>query len=290
VSGLEPTGPLAAWGPGTALAAGDGPGAELPGAPGLPGPSEAPVEIAQRYRELVAELDETRLRAIGDRAARARAHRLAAARIRGRVQEVWKAIAEPLARYGYTDLDDLRAEDPEPGRAIVVLDKTGGRREPGDRRAGRAGDRRVRDTREGDLDPGAAPGLAHELCMRAMAQAAELRALSGSGGLPSLLVTALASVLVGGAVAAARVVTAVPGLGCLAAAALAVAFAVAVVSRGGYRAALRAALLGAGAAGIAVLATARAHSPDPSGVAGAVVVIALAFRFGLGLGGRRART
>ncbi len=216
----------------------------------------APTDIAQRYRDLVANLDENRLRAIGDRVARARAHRVAADRIRDRVAEVWKAIADPLARYGLTDPEDTLEAAREPD----------------------------------EVDPAAAPARAHDLCMRAMTQTAELRAVSGSGGPPPALVTALSCILTAAAVVAARIAVRIPGVGCIAAAALAVALAVALASSGGSRAVVRAGLLGAGLAGIAVLATATAHPPDPSGVVAAVVVVAVAFRFGLGIGGRRART
>jgi hypothetical protein len=224
---------------------------------GAPSPLPAdPVETAQRYRDLVAQLDGSRLRAIGDRAARARAHRVAARRIRARVDEAWGVIADPLAHYGYTDPQAMRPE-------------------------GREAD---------EVDPATAPAQAHDLCMRAVAGAAELRAVAGLGGPPPALVTGLASVLTGAAVVAARLLVSVPGLGAIAAAALAVALAVALASRGGYRAVVRGGLLGAGAAGIAVLVTARGHAHDPSGLIAAVVAVALAFRFGLGIGGRRAKT
>lgn len=186
------------------------------------------------------------------RDATARAHRAMAKELRGRVEEVWKVVSVPLSRHGLDDLDQLRAAEPSPSP----------------------------DVAEG-------PGKAHDHCLRALQVAAELR---GSGGGPSAAATLWMMVL-GGLLAFGMVlllhgfgvVGAIPSLaigGALAAA------PVEMATEGGRRDVLRAALVGVGAAGLAVLLTAgRAHT-DPAGIALAFVGVSAAIRFGLRAGSR----
>lgn len=75
-----------------------------------------PAKAAMQYRRLLGASDEARARAGRDardrrqdgRAA-ARRHRDAAQDIRARVRSVWDQVAEPLAQYGLTELDQLRS-------------------------------------------------------------------------------------------------------------------------------------------------------------------------------------
>jgi hypothetical protein len=140
-------------------------------------------------------------------------------------------------------------------------------------------------------DPLGAPARAHTLCMHAMTRAAELRALGRTRrGVPYALATVLACLLAGAAVALSRTAGTAAAVPCLGVAAGAVTFLVGTLSTGGRLQAVRAGLLGAGAAAVAVLATAPGLPRDPSGVISAGVVAIVAVRFGLGLGGgKRAR-
>lgn len=140
-------------------------------------------------------------------------------------------------------------------------------------------------------DPLGAPARAHALCMHAMTRAAELRALGRTRrGLPYALATLLACLLAGAAVTLSRTAGSAAAVPCLGVAAGVVTFLVGTLSTGGRLQAVRAGLLGAGAAAVAVLATAPGLPRDPSGVISAGVVAIVAARFGLGLGGgKRAR-
>jgi hypothetical protein len=135
------------------------------------------------------------------------------------------------------------------------------------------------------VDPAAAQNEAYQLCLQAMSQAAELRAVNRAGSSASVgLLTGAGCALVAGVVAVVRILLSAAGLPCLVAAAVACAALVTVGADGGARAAARAALMGAGTAGVAVLATLRFVPPEPVGIIGSLAAVALALRFGLGFG------
>lgn len=229
-----------------------------PDPPDQGGPAD-PRAAADAYRARLRALEELRVaaehaaaEARARRDATARAHRAMAKELRGRVEEVWKVVSVPLSRHGLDDLDQLRPAGPPPPP----------------------------DVAEG-------PREAHDHCLRALQVAAELR---GSGGGASTAatawMTALGGLLAFGVILLLHgydVVAAIPSLaigGALAAA------PVEMATDGGRRDVLRAALVGVGTAGLAVLLTAgRAHA-DPAGIALAFVAIAAALRFGLRVGSR----
>ncbi len=274
------------------------------------------IAIAQ-YRALLAELDQARTK-VADRvlagrerrAALARTHRESADAIRSRVDEVWRTVAEPLAHHGISDLDQLRpapvTEFDHDDVAAVAL------RKPTDRSAVRATHRRgagsgrgrstgtalERTARSGrpavgaddpvEFDPAAAPARAHELCLTAMGHAAELRAITRAGPTTSAaMIIGLACLLVAGTVTALRVFLGVEALASLAGGALVAGVCVVVLTDASRIEVARAALLGAGTAGAAVLATARVAPLNPPGLIASLVAVVLAVRFGLGIGAPR---
>jgi hypothetical protein len=279
----------------------------------LPDPSAlGPRAAAARYRALLAESDRARVKIFERLQARqegdlalARRHRDAAEDIRSRVEGVWRQVAEPLAQHGLSDLDQLRpaAAGGEPAAAAVGPPVPGGRpvARRGTRSAARSG--RGRGRRAGapggagaesgrtgpvvasTVDPATAPAEAYQLCLNAMSQAAELRAVNRAGSSASVgLLTGAGCALVAGVVAVVRIFLSAAGLPCLVAAAVACAALVTVGADGGARAAARAALMGAGTAGVAVLVTLRFVPPEPVGIIGSLAAVALALRFGLGFG------
>jgi hypothetical protein len=294
--------------------------------PDLTDPARSdPRVAAARYRALLAVSDEARAKFAERRLARqegdlalARRHREAAEEIRSRIENVWRQVAEPLAQHGLNDLDQLRlAPDGsgEPGAGTAGAAGAAALTDPARRgrpvaRAGRAARRGARTgartaspavhgspgwTGEGDragpvagltVDPATAPAEAYRLCLEAMSQAAELRAVSRPGSAASAgLLTGAGCALVAGLVAVARIFLDAAALPCLAAGAVACAALVAVgVEGAGARAVSRAALMGAGTAGAAVIATLRFVPPEPAGVVASLASLALALRFGLGFG------
>ncbi|CAO5150642.1 conserved membrane hypothetical protein [Frankia sp. AiPs1] len=142
VAGTEARDPARMWSiAGSWPSAGSPP--ELPSDPAAPGPSpvsgqvpgldvrpqtpaepdaEDPLRAALRYRDLLGASDVARARAGRDAhhrrqgsRAQARRSRAAAADIRSRVEGVWAQVAEPLAQYGLTDLDQLRPTESAAG-------------------------------------------------------------------------------------------------------------------------------------------------------------------------------
>ncbi len=305
-----------------------------------------PLKAAMQYRRLLGTSDAARARADRDAyqrrqgsRAQARRHREAAADIRARVEGVWAQVAEPLAQYGLTDLDQLKpaAAESAAGAAVALTKKStsrGGADAPAQRRPGRplaragrdlrggpdddhaaAARQRHRQAREGGLarggglaregrsgregrgggqpaaaapvDPRTAPRQAYDLCLDAMSKAAELRAVAKASGSASAgLMTALACLLSLVVVGVLRVFTQAAGTPCIVGAAVLAAALVAVAAgtEGGGRAVLRAGILGAGAAALAVVATFRLAPMAPVDVAAALLALAAAARFGLGLG------
>ncbi|AEH09594.1 MULTISPECIES: hypothetical protein [Protofrankia] len=138
------------------------------------------------------------------------------------------------------------------------------------------------------FEPSEAPGRAHELCLIAMGHAAELRAVTRSGSSASAaIVIGLGCLLVAGGVTVLRVLFGVAALPSLTGAAVLTAVGVAVATDVARVEVARAALLGAGTAGAAVLATIRVASLDPTDVIASLVALVLALRFGLGVGAPR---
>ncbi len=138
------------------------------------------------------------------------------------------------------------------------------------------------------FEPSKAPRRAHELCMTAMGHAAELRAVTRSGSSASAaVVIGLGCLLVAAGVTVLRALAGVEALPALTGAAVVTAFCVAVATDAARVEVARAALLGAGTAGAAVLATARMVSLDPTDVIASLVALVLALRFGLGVGAPR---
>lgn len=125
--------------------------------PGLGLGPDDPLRAAMQYRRLLGASDAARARADRDAyqrrqggRAQARRHREAAADIRARVESVWAQVAEPLAQYGLTDLDQLRPAAAEP--AVALTKKAAPRRgadAPAQRRAGRPLASSGRDLRGG---------------------------------------------------------------------------------------------------------------------------------------------
>ncbi|MCK9875987.1 hypothetical protein MXD59_09395 [Frankia sp. Ag45/Mut15] len=182
-----PTGPPAAAGPiaaastaSTAVGVPMPAGTPMPTGTPAPGPgaeaeAEDPWRAATRYRDLLGTSDVTRARAGRDAhhrrqgsRAQAQRHRAAARDIRARVDGVWGQVAEPLAQYGLTDLDQLRPADPgaaavEPagqvrltkGGASTPGGGSGGRRRAGRplARAGHGPAVGVQRTRGGQVGP-----------------------------------------------------------------------------------------------------------------------------------------
>ncbi|KQC39328.1 hypothetical protein UK82_06535 [Frankia sp. ACN1ag] len=307
-----------------------GPAGGPAGADPDPGPDD-PLKAAMQYRRLLGASDAARARADRDAyqrrqggRAQARRHREAAADIRARVESVWAQVAEPLAQYGLTELDQLRPAAAEPAAAVALTKKSAPRRgadAPAQRRPGRPLASSGRDLRGGSdaghaagrqggsgragrsgrgelgvvgqptaaapVDPRTAPRQAYDLCLEAMSKAAELRAVSKAAGSASAgLMTALACLLSLVVVGVLRAFTEAPGLPCIIGAAVLAAALVAVAagSDGGVMAVFRAGMLGAGAAAVAVLATFRLAPMAPVDVAAALLALAAAARFGLGLG------
>jgi hypothetical protein len=139
-----------------------------------------------------------------------------------------------------------------------------------------------------DVDPAGAPARAHELCLTAMGHAAELRAVMRAGSTVSpATVMGLACLVLAGAVTVLRVALGVGATASLAGAAMIAAICMVTLTSAGRSEVVRAALLGAGTAGAAVLATARAAPLDPPDVIASLAVLVLAVRFGLGIGASR---
>ncbi len=275
---------------------------------------------AARYRALLAELDQARTK-VADRVlagqerrgALARTHRESAEAIRARVDEVWNTVAGPLAHHGISDLDQLRpapvpaADDPGFDVSATALSGRGGRAHHGRHASGRgpggepgrgagtgqAGSPGVHGAAAGSpddsaFDPSSALGRAHELCLTAMGQAAELRGITRAGATGSTaIVIGLACLLVAGGVTALRVFLGVQALPPLVGAAVVAAVCVVALTDAGRGDIARSALLGAGTAGVAVVATARVAPLDPPDVIASLTALVLAGRFGLGIGAPR---
>ncbi|WP_239377715.1 hypothetical protein [Frankia sp. Cj5] len=280
-----------------------------------------PRTAAAHYRALLGELDQARTKVADQvlagqerRAALARAHRDSAQAIRAKVEDAWRTMAEPLAQHGISDLDQLRPSpvpdaDERAASGVALPEHTGrSSMRAQHRRAGAGGRGRPssaaleRITRSGRpaagagdtaaFDPAGAPARAHELCLTAMGHAAELRAVTRAGSTASAaIVIGLACLLIAAGVTALRLFLDVAALATLlatlAVAALVAGVCVAALTDTGRVETARAALLGAGTAGAAVLATVRVAPLDPPGVIISLVVLALAVRFGLGVGAPR---
>jgi hypothetical protein len=268
---------------------------------------------AARYRGLLADV-EARRDALNERTREGRAgvvagtqrYRDAAAAIRAKVEETWTGVGPPLAQHGLIDLDQLR---PEPAAEQAVAaglpegkgrgDRRGqGRGEKGRplaRRSGRHSDQaapgRAGGRAPAGIDPNQAKQEAHQHCIEARAAAGELRGLSRGGASTSVtLVAGAVCLLVGALTALARLAFDASAPPCLAAGALAGWLAVTSLSGGSRLVAVRAGLVAAGTAGVAVLSTLRLAPSDPVGVAASLAVVALAIRFGFGIGGGDAKT
>ncbi|WP_131786146.1 hypothetical protein [Protofrankia symbiont of Coriaria ruscifolia] len=138
------------------------------------------------------------------------------------------------------------------------------------------------------FEPSEAPGRAHELCLTAMGHAAELRAVTRAGSSASTaIVIGLGCLLAAGGVTVLRVLLGVEALPSLTGAAVVAAVCVTALTDAGRAEVARAALLGAGTAGAAVLATVRVASLDPTDVIASLAALVLAVRFGLGVGAPR---
>ncbi len=138
------------------------------------------------------------------------------------------------------------------------------------------------------FEPSEAPGRAHELCLTAMGHAAELRAVTRAGSSASTaIVIGLGCLLVAGGVTVLRVLLGIEALPSLTGAAVVAAVCVTALTDAARVEVVRAALLGAGTAGAAVLATVRIVSLDPTDVIASLAALVLAVRFGLGVGAPR---
>jgi len=204
-----------------------------------------------------------------------------------------RGTGRPLASAGHAGWEGRTDRDPRGGG----MSGDGRGERPGrGARAGREGGRgrgRGRGPGPGGagapapVDPRTAPRQAYELCLDAMSKAAELRAVTkGAESASAGLVTALASLLSLVVVGLLRLFTDTPGMpGIIGAAVLSGGLVVAAAGmEAGVKPALRAGVLGAGMAAVAVLATFRLAPTDVVDVAGSLVALAAASRFGLGLG------
>jgi len=259
-----------------------------------------------------------------DAQALAESYRDAADDVRRRVRSAWKQVAESLAPFGVDDLSQVRVDAadgealPGIGSGVEPAGERGGRRSRRARRDLAAADRRAPapaarpgrraggggggwleaeptmeptvtgdgKTDDGPLDVAAEVAQARQLCMRALATAAELRGVQrASSSLSVGLVTVGSCVLVGLLAAAARMFLDTDGLPCLAAGLIAGGALVTVATEGaGVKAAVRSALLSAGTAGAVVLATARVAPTAPVAIILSLASLAAAVRFGLGFG------
>jgi len=294
-----------------------------PGAPpgwaAGPGETLDPRLAARRFEHLLAAAAAAR----GERDAlaqagreealtRAERYREAAGDVRDRVQDAWRQVAEALAPFGVTELRQVRDQAPElaagpPADALPGIglpDGTGAApARPALGRDGRRGQAAGPRRRRGPADravpasPAAEPDTAEPdvtaelerarmLCLRALASGAELRgALRASSSLSVGLATAGGCALVAVVVTVARVFFGAVGLPCVLGALIVGAAVVSVGTEGGgARAAGRSALLAAGTAGAAVLATLRVAPVEPLGIVASLLALAAAVRFGLGFG------
>ena len=272
---------------------------------------------AARYLGLLADV-EARRDALSERTradkagvvAGAQRYRDVAAAIRAKVEETWVGVGPPLAQHGLSDLDQLRPGSPAGDPAVAAGpsaeegrgdgrgrgrgdrgDRHGEKGRPLARRTGRHGDqappgRAGARPRPAGIDPDEARHQAFQHCREARVAAAELRGLSRGGASASATLVAGAVCLLAGALTAfARIAFDASAPPCLALGALAGWLAVTSLSGGSRLDAVRAGLVAAGTAGVAVLSTLRLAPSDPAGVAASLAVVALAIRFGFGVGG-----